>query len=77
MIVTMSSKGQLVIPQSVREQQGFGQGTEFTVIAGRGGQLLLVPTRKRRGFVAAMARLRGLRVPDLDRPMELKDLPCL
>ena len=77
MVVTMSSEGQLVIPQSVWEQQGFQQGTEFTVVAGRGGQLLLAPRRKRSRFVASMARLQGLDVPELDHPLNLNDLPRL
>jgi len=48
-LVTMSSKGQIVIPKGVREQLGFGKGASFAVF-GRDDTLILkkvnVPSAK-------------------------------
>lgn len=48
-IVTMSSKGQIVVPKEVREQFGFDTGTNFAIF-GKGDTLILkkvnVPTAR-------------------------------
>lgn len=41
----MSSKGQIVIPKSVREAHGWGEGTEFTVEDGADGVRLRASKR--------------------------------
>ena len=45
----LSSKGQVVLPKSVRDQHGWVEGTEFVVESTAGGVLL----RPKRAFTAA------------------------
>ena len=48
-IVTMSSKGQIVVPKDLREEFGYGTGTNFAIF-GEDGTIILkkvnVPTAK-------------------------------
>lgn len=36
----MSSKGQVVIPEAIRQEMGFGAGTQFVVVGGRDAIIL-------------------------------------
>ena len=43
-IVTMSSKGQIVVPKDFREQYGYGTGTNFAIF-GKDGTIILKKIR--------------------------------
>ena len=32
-VITLSSKGQLVVPQDIREKEGFSEGTKVAILA--------------------------------------------
>src|SRR5581483_3473126 len=42
-IIRLQKRGQMVIPRSLREQAGVGEGTLLKVAVVKGGQLLLTP----------------------------------
>lgn len=55
-------KGQVTIPQDIREQAGFQPGTEVDFVIGDDGVVRVVPAAPRDGgnaLAAAIARLRG------------------
>jgi AbrB family looped-hinge helix DNA binding protein len=60
--VTLSSKGQLVIPRELRERLDLAPGARFTVIE-KGGIIYLVPERPLKALqgVARGTRRKGLR----------------
>jgi AbrB family looped-hinge helix DNA binding protein len=57
----MSSKGQVVIPKSVRDRHGWGDGTPFDVVDTPQGVLLRPPTSKKGSLTMdeALARIRS------------------
>lgn len=74
-LVTMSSKGQIVIPKDLREQLGFGRGASFAVF-GKDDTLILkkvnVPSAKEafakiHKFGVEFARKRGLKERDVEK----------
>ena len=48
MTTTMSVKGQIVIPQNIREGQRLRPGTDFTIITRTNGDIVLRPVKRRR-----------------------------
>ena len=61
MTTTMSSKGQIVIPQAIRERQKLVEGDEFLILVSRTGDLLLRPRRKPKLSLAEhFRRLQGI-----------------
>jgi len=40
----LSSKGQVVIPESLRDRFGWGEGTSF-IVMGRGGAIVMQPVK--------------------------------
>lgn len=74
-LVTMSSKGQIVIPKDLREQLSFGKGISFAVF-GKDDTLILkkvnVPSarevfEKIHKFGVEFARKRGLKESDVEK----------
>jgi len=74
-LVTMSSKGQIVIPKDLREQLGFGKGISFAVF-GKDDTLILkkvnVPTAKEvfdkvHKFGVQFAKSKGLKEKDVEQ----------
>lgn len=66
---TMSTKGQIVIPEEIREQLGLQPGTQFVVIAERDVVILKTLTPPRMSdFTALLARARAVaKATDLKR----------
>ena len=68
MTTRLSSKGQVVIPQTVREKHGLEPGEDFVVLANERGDVLLRRVRKPTlSLVEHLRRLRGL---DFERRKE-------
>ena len=74
-LITMSSKGQIVIPKDLREELGFGKGISFAVF-GKDDTLILkkvnVPSareafEKIHKFGVEFARKRGLKESDVEK----------
>jgi AbrB family looped-hinge helix DNA binding protein len=65
MTTTLSVKGQLVIPQPVRERQKLRAGTDFTVISRSNGDILLRPVKPRRHHATLADNLLALSGLDL------------
>ena len=66
-IVRMSEKGQIVVPKSIRDQHGFGNGSAFAVRETKTGTLLLRPvrTKGRKDLVDFLLNLKGFEVPEM------------
>ena len=65
MTTTLSVKGQLVIPQRVRETQKLKSGTDFTVITRSNGDIILRPVKARRRHATLADNLLALSGLDL------------
>ncbi len=73
----MSSKGQVVIPEEIREQLGLESGTQFVVL-GHGDSVMLkviTPPSKKAvkemmDKVSAAARREGLKKSELDKAIQ-------
>ncbi|MBR9699376.1 AbrB/MazE/SpoVT family DNA-binding domain-containing protein [Candidatus Woesearchaeota archaeon] len=74
-IITMSSKGQVVIPKDIREEMGFEKGTSF-VAFGKDGTLVLkrvdIPSAKEtferiHQWGKQFAKRKGIRQKDVGR----------
>ncbi len=61
-IVRMSEKGQIVMPKSIRDQHGFGNGSAFAVTETKGGSILFRPVKAapKMDLVDHLLRLKGL-----------------
>lgn len=55
----ITSKGQVTIPQAIREGAGFLPGTEVEFVLGEDGVVRLARPRQDAGVAAAIAALRG------------------
>jgi len=58
-VVTVSSKGQIVLPSGVREKLSIGKGTKL-VLMEKGGLIVMKPLRK-------LSELKGI-LKDVERP---------
>ena len=58
-VVTVSSKGQIVLPSDIREKLSIGKGTKMVLVA-REGLIIMKPLRK-------LSELRGI-LKDVKRP---------
>lgn len=79
-LTKLSSKGQIVIPQSLREELGLEEGETFAVIA-RGDTIVLkklqLPSKKElfekiHQWGVAFAQKRGLKEDNLQKMIELR-----
>jgi AbrB family looped-hinge helix DNA binding protein len=71
----MSSKGQIVIPKSVRDRHGWGDGTPFDVVDTPQGVLLRAPSPKKEALTIdeALARIRS-RVTYSGPPVTIEEM---
>jgi len=60
MTVTLSSKGQLVIPKQIRDELQLEPGAEFEVRVGDHRQIVLTPVKSKEEILAALDRLKGM-----------------
>lgn len=60
MTVTLSSKGQLVIPKQIRDELQLEPGMEFDVHLGNHRQIVLTPVKSKEEILAALDRLQGM-----------------
>jgi len=58
-VVTVSSKGQVVLPSDIREKLSIGKGTKMVTVE-RGGLIIMKPLRK-------LSELRGI-LKEVERP---------
>jgi AbrB family looped-hinge helix DNA binding protein len=63
---TLSQKGQVVIPQEVRNKLRLRPGDDFIVLYSEAGDILLRPVRRKngRGLIRGLRALRGLKVEE-------------
>jgi len=63
---TLSQKGQVVIPQEVRNKLRLRPGDDFIVLYSEPGDILLRPIRRknRKGLVKGLRALRGLNLEE-------------
>jgi AbrB family looped-hinge helix DNA binding protein len=60
MTTTLSVKGQLVIPQSVRDRHRLKPGTDFTILTRSSGEIVLRPVKQRRRYATLAENLSAL-----------------
>ena len=60
MMVTLSSKGQLVIPKQIRDELQLEPGAEFDVQIDDRRQIVLTPVKSKEEIMAAVDRLQGM-----------------
>jgi AbrB family looped-hinge helix DNA binding protein len=67
-VVTMSEKGQIVVPKEIRDHRGFDKGTSFAVSETRSGLVILRPvsaTKPKVDFIEALRRtVKGIEIPE-------------
>jgi AbrB family looped-hinge helix DNA binding protein len=63
---TLSQKGQVVIPQEVRNKLRLRPGDDFIVLCSETGDILLRPIRSRngKGLIKGLRALRGLKLEE-------------
>lgn len=66
MSVTVSSKGQMVIPASVRKRYHIGPGSQVEVLD-TGQEIVLVPVPKKDAFRASRGMLKGYSIQEFLR----------
>ena len=66
MTTTLSQKGQVVIPQEVRNRLRLRPGDDFIVLYSETGDILLRPIRRKngRGMIKGLRALRGLKLEE-------------
>jgi AbrB family looped-hinge helix DNA binding protein len=68
-VVTMSEKGQIIVPKDIRDQHGWDKGSIFAVEQSRSGVVHLRPLTKRRPKVTFLEALRravaGVEIPEI------------
>ena len=66
MTTTLSQKGQVVIPQEVRNRLRLRPGEDFIVLYSETGDILLRPIRRKngRGMIKGLPALRGLKLEE-------------
>ena len=64
-IIHMSEKGQVVVPKSIRDERGFGNGSAFAVLETKSGAIVLRPvkTAPKMDLVDHLLRIKGLDMP--------------
>ena len=65
-IIHMSEKGQVVVPKSIRDEHGFGNGSAFAVLETRTGAIVFRPVKKapKMDLVDHLLQLKGLVIPE-------------
>jgi AbrB family looped-hinge helix DNA binding protein len=58
----MSEKGQIVVPKSIRDEHGFGNGSAFSVLETKSGDIVFRPikTAPKLDLVDHLLRFKGL-----------------
>ena len=79
--ITLSSKGQLVIPKEVRDELHWEAGTELTLISSASGVTLkALPKKTGRNLADLIGMLKHDGIPlsteELCKPVELSDDEC-
>ena len=61
-IVRMSEKGQIVVPKSIRDENGFDTGAAFTVLRTKSGAIVFRPIKAppKKDLVDHLSRLKGV-----------------
>jgi len=62
----MSEKGQIVVPKSIRDQRGFGNGSSFSVLETKSGAIVFRPIKgaPKMDLVDHLVGLKGLDIPE-------------
>jgi AbrB family looped-hinge helix DNA binding protein len=65
-IIHMSEKGQVVVPKTIRDEHGFGNGSAFAVLQTKSGAIVFRPvkTAPKMDLVEHLLRLKGLVIPE-------------
>jgi AbrB family looped-hinge helix DNA binding protein len=79
--VTLSSKGQVVIPKEIREELHWDAGTELTLVSNASGVTIkAMPKKTGRNLADLIGMLKHdgppLATEELCRPVELSDEEC-
>ncbi len=65
-IKKISERGEIVIPKSIREEQGISSDSEIEIISVNGG-IMLIPLKKKLGELAGLFGDKGVKnIKDLD-----------
>ena len=62
----MSEKGQVVVPKSIRDEHGFGNGSAFAVLETKSGAIVFRPVKSapKMDLVDHLLRLKGLDIAE-------------
>jgi AbrB family looped-hinge helix DNA binding protein len=65
-IIRMSEKGQIVVPKSIRDERGFGNGSAFAVLETKSGAIVFRPIKAppKKDLVDHLLGLKGLDIPE-------------
>jgi AbrB family looped-hinge helix DNA binding protein len=65
-IIRMSEKGQIVVPKSIRDEHGFGNGSAFAVLETKSGAIVFRPIKNARkmDLVDHLLRLKGVDIAE-------------
>jgi AbrB family looped-hinge helix DNA binding protein len=65
-VVKMSEKGQIVVPKTIRDAHGFGNGSAFAVMETKSGAIVFRPIRTtpKMDLVEHLLQLKGLDIPE-------------
>jgi AbrB family looped-hinge helix DNA binding protein len=65
-IIHMSEKGQVVVPKSIRDEHGFGNGSAFAVLETKSGAIVFRPVKSapKMDLVDHLLRLKGLDIAE-------------
>ena len=79
--ITLSSKGQVVIPKEIREELHWDAGTELTLVSNASGVMIkAMPKKTGRNLADLIGMLKHdgppLATEELCRPVELSDEEC-
>jgi len=75
MTTTLSAKGQVVIPRTIRVKWGLRQGCDFIVLCSSTGEILLRPVKgPGKSWLKALRAMRGLELQRIDEPIRDLDL---
>jgi AbrB family looped-hinge helix DNA binding protein len=63
----MSEKGQIVVPKSIRDAHGFGNGSSFSVLETKSGAIVFRPVKgaPKMDLVDHLLRLKGVEISEI------------